>query len=114
MPMRIEAKSPGRRSCSQKSEVALSTGIRYEQSHHVDLPSNSSVIRGLEPGYIPLSSSFRGSNIVGTHSEVEDASRLKSSTELRSSTLLARTAARIPKPCFARIVEDKGQPICKP
>lgn len=59
MPMRVEVESPEKRSCNQRSEIALSIDIRYRQSHHVDLSSNSSVIRGLELGYIPLSSSLR-------------------------------------------------------
>lgn len=107
MPMRVEAEGLGRRSCSQRSEGALSTGIRYRRSNHVDLPSNSSVIRGLERGIyhsfelVPRPATVK-SNIIGNHSGAEDASRLSSSTELRSSTLLARTAARIPKPYVSR------------
>ena len=71
------------------------------------LTCHRSVIRGLERGTYPrfelvAKPAAVESNIIGNHSGAEDASGLSSSTELRSLTLLARTAARIPKSYASR------------
>ncbi len=54
MSMKIEIESSRKRFCNQKSENALSIDIKYRQSNHVDLSSNSSITRDLELRYILL------------------------------------------------------------